>query len=84
VKTRVFLAMKNRVSLSPKQAWCDPTIYYSKQTKIKRKAKINTLQEKRIVHEAIKIQCLERWPDFCRWRRGASGALRWPSIPLHV
>jgi hypothetical protein len=31
------------------------------------------LQEKRIKYEAIKIYCLERWPDFCRWRRGASG-----------
>jgi hypothetical protein len=31
------------------------------------------LQEKHIVHEAIKILCFERWPDFCRWKRGASG-----------
>jgi hypothetical protein len=37
------------------------------------KTKVKMLQEKCIVHEAIKIQCVERWPDFCRWRRGASG-----------
>jgi hypothetical protein len=55
VKNGVFLAMKNGVSLSPKQTWCDPTIYCSKQSKRKLKAKAKTLQEKRIVHEAIKI-----------------------------
>jgi hypothetical protein len=32
------------------------------------------LQEKCIVYEAIKIYCFERWLDFRRWRRGASGA----------
>jgi hypothetical protein len=34
---------------------CDPTIYYRKQNKRKLKAKVKMLQEKRIVHEAIKI-----------------------------
>jgi hypothetical protein len=47
--------MKNGAYLSPKQICCDPTIYCSKQSKIKLKAKVKTLQEKCIVHEAIKI-----------------------------
>jgi hypothetical protein len=55
VKTRVFLAMKNEVCLPPNQTWCDPTIYRSKQNKRKLRAKIKTLQEKRIMHEVIKI-----------------------------
>jgi hypothetical protein len=55
VKTRVFLAMENGVSLSPKQTCCDPTIYCRKQNKRKLKAKVKTIQEKHIVHEAIKI-----------------------------
>jgi hypothetical protein len=46
--------MKNRVS-SPKEICWGPTIYCSKQNKIKLKAKVKTLQEKRTVHEAIKI-----------------------------
>jgi hypothetical protein len=38
-----------------KKIWSDPTIYYSKQNKIKLKTKIKTLQEKHIAYEAIKI-----------------------------
>jgi hypothetical protein len=57
---------------SKKTCW-GPTIYCSNQKKENWNAKIRTLQEKRIEYEAIKILCLERWPDFCRWRRGASG-----------
>jgi hypothetical protein len=33
------LGNENGVCLSPKQTWCDPTIYCSKQNKIKLKAK---------------------------------------------
>jgi hypothetical protein len=55
VKTRVFLAMKNGAWLSPKQTRCDPTIYCSKQNKIKLKTKVKMLQEKCIEYEAIKI-----------------------------
>jgi hypothetical protein len=40
---------------SPKEICWGPTIYYSKQNKIKLKAKIKTLQEKHIAYEAIKI-----------------------------
>jgi hypothetical protein len=47
--------MKNRVYLPPKQTLCDPTIYCSKQSKRKLKAKVKMLQEKRIEYEAIKI-----------------------------
>jgi hypothetical protein len=40
---------------SPKEiCWC-PTIYCSKQNKIKLKAKVKMLQEKCIEYEAIKI-----------------------------
>jgi hypothetical protein len=46
--------MKNGVS-SPKEISWGPTIYCSKQNKRKLKVKINTLQEKRIEYEAIKI-----------------------------
>jgi hypothetical protein len=53
------LAMKNIVS-SPKEICWGPTIYCSKQNKIKLKAKVKMLQEKRIKYEAIKIYCLER------------------------
>jgi hypothetical protein len=49
------LGNENRVCLSTKQIWCDPTIYYSKQNKRKLKAKIKTLQEQHIAYEAIKI-----------------------------
>jgi hypothetical protein len=55
VKTRVFLAMKNGVSLLQKKYVWGPTIYCSKQNKRKLKAKVKTLQEKCIVYEAIKI-----------------------------
>jgi hypothetical protein len=40
---------------SPKEASWDPTIYYSKQSKIKLEAKIKMLQEQHIAYEAIKI-----------------------------
>jgi hypothetical protein len=39
----------------PKEICWGPTIYCSKQNKTKLKNKVKTLQEKRIVHEAIKI-----------------------------
>jgi hypothetical protein len=48
---------------SPREICWGPTIYCSKQNKTKLKAKINTLQEKHIAYEAIKIECLQRWPD---------------------
>jgi hypothetical protein len=40
---------------SPKEIFWGPNIYCSKQIKIKLEAKVKTLQEKRIVHEAKKI-----------------------------
>jgi hypothetical protein len=40
---------------SPKEICWGPTIYCSIQNKRKLKAKIKTLQEKRIVYKAIKI-----------------------------
>jgi hypothetical protein len=40
---------------SPKEICGGPTIYFSKQNKRKLKAKVKTLQEKCIKHEAIKI-----------------------------
>jgi hypothetical protein len=40
---------------SPKEICWGPTIYCSKKTKQKLKAKIKTLQEKYIAYEAIKI-----------------------------
>jgi hypothetical protein len=44
------------MSTSPLKEICwGPTIYCSKQKKKKLKAKVKTLQEKRIVNEAIKI-----------------------------
>jgi hypothetical protein len=46
--------MKSGVS-HPKEICWGPTIYCRKQNKRKLKAKVKTLQEKRIVHEAIKI-----------------------------
>jgi hypothetical protein len=46
--------MKNKET-SPKQICWGPTIYCSKQNKTKLKTKNKMLQEKRIVHEAIKI-----------------------------
>jgi hypothetical protein len=44
------------MSTSPPREICwGPTIYSSKQKKRKLKAKVKTLQEKHMVHEAIKI-----------------------------
>jgi hypothetical protein len=40
---------------SPKEICWGPTIYCSKQNKRKLKAKVKTLQEKRIVYKARKI-----------------------------
>jgi hypothetical protein len=40
---------------SPKEIFWGPTIYCSKQNKIKLKTKVKTVQEKHIVHAAIKI-----------------------------
>jgi hypothetical protein len=55
VKNRVFLA-NEKLSISPPKEICwGTTIYCSKQNKRKLKTKVKTLQEKRIVHEAIKI-----------------------------
>jgi hypothetical protein len=55
VKNRMFLANEKRSASPPKEICWAPTIYCSKQNKRKMKAKVKTLQEKRIVHEAIKI-----------------------------
>jgi hypothetical protein len=55
VKNRVFLAMKNQSMSPPKEIYWGPTIYCSKQNKIKLKEKVKTLQEKRIEYEEIKI-----------------------------
>jgi hypothetical protein len=60
VKNRVFLANEKWSVSPPKQICWGPTIYCSKQNKGKLKAKVKMLQEKCIVHEAIKIQCVER------------------------
>jgi hypothetical protein len=46
--------MKTECVFSKRKMW-GPTIYYSKQNKIKLKEKINMLQEKYIAYEAIKI-----------------------------
>jgi hypothetical protein len=58
VKNRVFLAKEKRVHLLQGNCW-GPTIYCSKQNKRKLKAKEKTLQEKRIMHEAIKYSVLK-------------------------
>jgi hypothetical protein len=55
VKNRVFLANEKRSASSPKEICWGSTIYFSKQNKIKLKAKVKTLQEKHIEYEAIKI-----------------------------
>jgi hypothetical protein len=55
VKNRVFLENEKQSKSPPKKICWGPTIYCSKQNKTKLKAKVKTLQEKRIVHEAIKI-----------------------------
>jgi hypothetical protein len=39
----------------PKGIGWGPTIYFSKQNKRKLKAKVKTLQEKRVMHEGVKI-----------------------------
>jgi hypothetical protein len=51
----VFLANEKQSASSPKEICWGPTIYCSKQNKRKLKAKVKTLQEKRIEYEAIKI-----------------------------
>jgi hypothetical protein len=58
VKNRVFLTNEKWSASPPKEICWGPTIYFSKQNKIKLKAKVKTLQEKCIVHEAIKISVL--------------------------
>jgi hypothetical protein len=55
VKNGVFLANEKQSKSSPQKICWGPTIYCSKQNKIKLKTKVKTLQKKRIVHEAIKI-----------------------------
>jgi hypothetical protein len=54
VKNGMFLEMKSKATFSKEICW-GPNIYCSKQNKTKLKTKVKTLQEKRIVHEAIKI-----------------------------
>jgi hypothetical protein len=51
----VFLANEKQSASPPKEIYWGPTIYCSKQNKRKLKAKVKMLQEKRIVHKAIKI-----------------------------
>jgi hypothetical protein len=46
--------MKSKAT-SPKEIYLGPIIYFSKQKYTKLKTKVKTLQEKCIVHEAIKI-----------------------------
>jgi hypothetical protein len=46
--------MKSKATSQKEICW-GPTNYCSKQNKTKLKTKVKTLQEKRIVHEAIKI-----------------------------
>jgi hypothetical protein len=55
VKNGVFLANEKQVHILQKKFVGSTTIYCSKQNKRKLKTKVKTLQEKRIVHEAIKI-----------------------------
>jgi hypothetical protein len=55
VKNRVFLANEKRSASPPKEICWGANIYCSKQNKRKLKAKVKALQEKCIVHEAIKI-----------------------------
>jgi hypothetical protein len=51
----VFLANEKWSASSLKEICWVPTIYCGKQNKRKLKAKVKTLQEKRIEYEAIKI-----------------------------
>jgi hypothetical protein len=55
VKNRVFLANEKQSTSPPNEICWGTTIYCSKKNKRKLKAKVKILQEKRIVHEAIKI-----------------------------
>jgi hypothetical protein len=55
VKNRVLLANEKWSASPPKEIFWGPTIYCSKQNKRKVKVKVKTLQEKCIMHEAIKI-----------------------------
>jgi hypothetical protein len=55
MKTRVFLAMKNIVCIIQKKFVGVQPFIAANKTKIKLKAKVNTLQEKRIEYAAIKI-----------------------------
>jgi hypothetical protein len=52
---RSVLGNEKQVNHLQKKFVGGPTIYCSKQKKRKLKAKVKMLQEKRIVHEAIKI-----------------------------
>jgi hypothetical protein len=54
----VFLAMKNEVYLLQKKFVGVQPFIAANKTKLK--AKVKTLQEKCIVHEVIKILCVER------------------------
>jgi hypothetical protein len=49
------LGNEKRSKSPPKEICWGPTIYCSRQNKIKLKAKVKTLQEKSIEYEAIKI-----------------------------
>jgi hypothetical protein len=49
------LGNEKRSKSAPKEICWGPTIYCGKQNKRKLKAKVKMLQEKCIVHEAIKI-----------------------------
>jgi hypothetical protein len=55
VKNGVFLANEKRSTSPPNKFFWGPTIYCRKQNKRKLKAKVKMLEEKHIVHEAIKI-----------------------------
>jgi hypothetical protein len=55
VKNRVFLANEKRVHLLQKKFNGVQPFIAANKTKENFKEKVNTLQEKRIVHEAVKI-----------------------------
>jgi hypothetical protein len=59
---------------SLKEICWGPTIYFSKQNKIKLKAKIKTLQEKHIAYEAIKYSVLKDDLIFLLMKKGCRGA----------
>jgi hypothetical protein len=75
VKTRVFLTMKNGVSLAPKQTWCDPTIYYSNQNKRKLKAK--TTDAPRKTHRIWSNKNIVSWKVtwFLPMKKGCLGGI---------